>query len=278
VRQRFLLSLAVLCAAASGQEINPDTVVAVLNGRSYTAEEIRRIVDASPVPQAKLLFQRNPTDFLKAQAVLLAYTDIAVKEGLDKRSPARDQLEFYRLYVLSNAALNNQRGQISVSAEDQQAYYKAHPDEFRELRVRMIYFPFSDALSEAAAKAKAEDIARQARSGGDFVKLAKVSSGDDSAGAGAEFAVRSDSQQPPKHMKDILLKSSAGTITDPLRHENGYYVFRVESAQSLPYDKVKDEIFSKIQDARFREWQTEVQSKVTVQIKNEAFFKNSAQQ
>lgn len=277
--KRALLTALICGLALLGQsaDVPPDTVVAVINGKNYTAEEIRNIVAASPVPQAKTMFQRNPTDFLKAQAVLQAYAEVANKVGLEKQSPTKEQLEFYRLYVLSNAALNWERTQISVSPDDQQAWYKNHPDEFKEARVRMIYFPFSDGLSEAAAKSKAESVVKEARSGADFVKLARANAGEDTASAGAEFPVRSESQQPPPEMKKVLMSSTAGTVTDPMRHTNGYYIFRVESVEQLPYDKVKDEVYKKLSDARFRAWQSEVQSKVTVQIKNDAFFKNSAQ-
>jgi parvulin-like peptidyl-prolyl isomerase len=285
--KRFLLIALVgglTVAAQSTAEVAPDAVVAVINGKNYTAQEIRNIVAASPVPQAKVMFQRNPADFLKAQAVLQAYADVATKAGLEKQTPTKEQLEFYRLYVLSNAALSWERTQIDVSTQievspdEQQAWYKNHPDEFREARVRMIYFPFSDGLSEAAAKSKAESVAKEARSGSDFVKLAKANAVEDSASAGAEFPVRADSQQPPPEMKKVLMASTAGTVTDPLRHTNGYYIFRVESIEQLPYDKVKDEVFKKLSDARFRAWQNDVQSNVSVQIKNDAFFKNSAQQ
>ena len=37
-------------------------------------------------------------------------------------------------------------------------------------------------------------------------------------------------------------------MSEPLRHQNGYYVIRVESAGVLPYDKVKDEIYKELKD------------------------------
>jgi parvulin-like peptidyl-prolyl isomerase len=109
------------------------------------------------------------------------------------------------------------------------------------------------------------------------VKLAKEDS-EDATGAGAEFIVKPDSAQPPPQMKSVLLQSKAGTVTDPLRHDNGYYVFRVESMDVLPYETVKDEIYNKIQDQHFREWQVRTQQQVSVQIQNEAFFQSSGKQ
>jgi parvulin-like peptidyl-prolyl isomerase len=79
-------------------------------------------------------------------------------------------------------------------------------------------------------------------------------------------------------MKDVLFKMKAGEITEPLRHDNGYYVFRVESAGVLPYESVRDEIYKTIQQARFQQWQAQLRAKTTVQFDNEAFFQQTQQQ
>jgi len=279
--RRAALVLAVLASSlgmyAAEDNIPEDAVVATINGKTVTAGEVLRMVEANPFPQAKSLFQKAPQDFLKALGVLRIFSDIAIQEGLDKMSPYKEVLEFHRQQILTQAALDNQRVSVTPSAEDQQAYYKAHTADFREARVRMIYFPFSDALSEGTAKEKAAKVVGQARLGSDFVKLAKENSADPT-GAGADFVVKPSSSQPPPQMKAVLLQSKAGAITDPLRHDNGYYVFRVESMEVLPYEKVKDEIFNKIQDEHFRAWQIRTQQQVSVQIKNEAFFKSAGKQ
>ncbi|MBC7928323.1 MAG: peptidyl-prolyl cis-trans isomerase, partial [Bryobacteraceae bacterium] len=193
-------------------------------------------------------------------------------------SPYKEILEFYRLFVLSNAALNHQRAQFSIPPEQQLAYYNSHSEDYREARVRMIYVPFEDEKSEALAKSKAADFAKQARSGVDFVKLAKSNEKESTVATGEEFVVKPDSNQPPEQMRKVLLASKAGTITDPLRHDNGYYVFRIESVAVQPYASVKDEIFRKLGDDHAREWQNKIQGQITVQIENEAFFQSNAKQ
>lgn len=270
-----ILAFVLLTAALSGQEIADDTVVATLNGQKFTAGQVKAMVRAAP-QAVQAYFKKNPKQFLTEHAYYLQLLQFAESLDLDKKSPYKEALEFQRMYLLTNAALNAKLASIEVSADDQKKYYDTNQQQFRELRVRMIYFPFNDPKNEDAMKVKASEIARRAKAGEDFVKLAKESSSDPT-GAGADFAVRMNSTQPPAHMKEILFGLPVGEVTEPLRHDNGYYVFRVESANVLPYEQVKDEIFKALKDLRFQQWQQETRKQATVQFDNEAFFQGVGQ-
>ncbi len=277
---RFAVAVLMLSGAAAGfaaeTNVPADAVVATINGKKFTAAQITQLLETAPFPQARTLYKKDPTQFLKALGVLMIFSDIALAEGLDKQSPYKEMLEFNRQQLLTQIALDHQRTKYTPTPDEQAAYYKAHEQDFRQAKVRMIYFPFSDEKSEAAAKEKAAKVVGQARLGADFVQLAKANS-EDPTGAGADFVVKPDSAQPPPAMKSAILRSKAGTVTDAMRHDNGYYVFRVETVEVLPYAKVKDDIYNKMQDEHFRVWQNQTQQKVNVQIQNEAFFKNSGQ-
>jgi len=272
------LAVALLAVSAFAQQtatVTGDTVVATLNGRKYIADEVRALVAGSP-QQVQTYFKQNPKQFLKEHAFYLILLQYAEKNGLEKQSPYKEALEFQRMFILTNAAMNHRMASIDVSPEDQKKFYAENQVQFKEARVRMIYVPFTDSASEEQAKTKAAALTKRARSGEDFVKLAKESS-EDSAGAGGDFTVRANSSQPPEHMRKVLLNLKAGDISDPLRHDNGYYVFRVESADVLPFDKVRDEIYKQIQNARFNDWQQQGRSQATVQFDNEAFFQSIGQ-
>jgi len=257
-----------------GADVPDNTVVAVLNGRKFTAEQVRGLVAGTP-PQARALYARDPKQFLRDHAYYLMLVDYAEKNGFDKMSPYADALAFYKLFVLSNAALNERVKQIGVKPEEQRAFYEGHQEQFREAHVRMVYIPFTGDGAESAAKEKAEGIVKRTRAGEDFVKLAKEFS-DNSDSAGADFAVRPNSSQPPEHMKKVVLSATPGTVTDPLRHENGYYVFRIESTGVLSFDQVRNDIYKEIQNTRFSEWQQQLRSQVSVKFENEAFFQSAS--
>ena len=276
MRIALILILASCCFAQEATApLTGETVVVTLNGRKFTADQVRALVAGSP-QQVQTYFKQNPRQFLREHAYYLVLMEYAEKNGLDKISPYKEALEFQRMFILTNAALNHRISSINVTAEEQKAYYAANEVQYKEARVRMIYVPFSDPSSEETAKAKGAAIAKRARDGEDFVKIAKETS-EDTTGAGGEFTVRSSSSQPPEQMRKVLLNLKAGDTSDPLRHDNGYYVFRVESSDVLSFDKVRDEIYKQIQNARFSEWQQQGRSQTSVQFDNEAFFQSIGQ-
>ena len=251
-----------------GAAVPPDTVVAVLNGRSFTAGEVQRLVTVLP-SQFQAAFKADPKQFLRDHAWLMLLQDYASKNKLDQQMPLKEQLEFSRLILMSQAGYNYASHQIDVPNDEQQKYYDEHKAEYREARVRMIYIPFTDLNSEGEAKAKAENVVKRAKSGEDWTKLLKENSAqaDDTP-----FAVRATSSQPPEKMRQAILALAPGEITGPLRHDNGYYVFLVESADVLPFEKVREEVYKTIHDRKFKEWEQRERARSSVQFQNEAFF------
>jgi hypothetical protein len=61
-----------------------------------------------------------------------------------------------------------------------------------------------------------------------------------------------------------------------VRVSTGFYLFRLEELITQPFDQVRDDIFTEIQDARFREWMVKIQSGIEVKIENDEFFKSAA--
>lgn len=293
MRKSFLLfsliASSAYAQASSETKLPPNTVVATVNGRKLTAEDVEKMVAGTPT-QVQQAFKRDPKQFLREYAWYTHLQDIAEKQGIDKQSPYKEVLEFQRMLTLVNATLTEQNYAIIVPEEQRRKYYDDHKDRFREVKAKLIYVPFSSAqieaaassekkpLSEAEAKIRAEAITKEARSSGaDFVQLVKQYS-EDAASKGQDgdlgIPVRITSTQVPAAMRETILKLHPGEISDPVRHENGYYIFRAESAGVLSYDAVKDEIFKELKDLGFKEWQAKSKTEATIQFENEAFFNN----
>lgn len=192
-------------AGAGTPGVPDDTVVAVLNGRKFTAKDVKNYVAIVP-PQAQAAFKADPKQFLRDHAWYMKLVEYAEKHSLDKVSPMKEQLDFARLMLLSQAAYNYALKEMPVTPAEQQEYYETNKESFREARVRMIYLPFSDLNSEGEAKAKAEAVVKRARAGEDFAKLAKENSDPAAHEQSAEpFAVRLKSSQPPEPMRRAIL-------------------------------------------------------------------------
>ena len=97
--------------------------------------------------------------------------------------------ETRKIAFISFDSSNLPSGQAQVSDADAQAYYNAHLDQYKtpeQVKTRHILITVpkgADAKTDAAAKAKAEDVLKQVKAGGNFAALAKKYS-DDPQGPG----------------------------------------------------------------------------------------------
>jgi parvulin-like peptidyl-prolyl isomerase len=115
-----------------------------------------------------------------------------------------------------------------------------------ELTLSRIYIAFGKDQAQAAATA--QDVLKQARSGAvEFGTLAERYSDDDlgKKNKGLIGVIKVPDLAPT--VKEAVEKAPAGSITDPVKLENGFYIFRIDQRKdsvALPYEdeKVQDAI------------------------------------
>jgi parvulin-like peptidyl-prolyl isomerase len=272
------LSSALLCAQAP--PFTPETVIATIDGRKITAAELQAMMTVLG-PQAQQNLATNPGAFMGQIGLMFKLTDMAEKDKLDQTSPFKEQLALQRMQILSNAQANAAHNNIQVSAGDVKKFYDSNRDRYSQVRVKVIYVPFSTtaaagakSLTEAEAKSKAEKLAADIRGGADFVQLVKEHSEDmESKAKDGDFATFRKSDKVPDEIKAAIFKLKPGEISDPVRQANGYYVFRAEETTSQPMEQVTEDIVTNVRQTRFDEWMRTTQRSVQVKIENEEFFK-----
>ena len=94
--RKFLIFLGVsVCLFAQDEkkddkkEVPPETVVAIMNGRKVTADEIRKLTAALPANIQKA-FVTDPIQFMKEHAWYEVQAAQAVKDGLHEQSPWKE--------------------------------------------------------------------------------------------------------------------------------------------------------------------------------------------
>lgn len=142
-------------------------------------------------------------------------------------------------------------GKPQVTDADVQAYYNAHQAQYQvkdQAKVRHILIQVpanADAKTDAAAKAKAEDLLKQIKAGGDFSKLAAANSDDPgSKGTGGELGFLSPGQTVPEFDK-ASFSLQPGQYSDVIKTKFGYHILQVEErtkAHTKPLAEVKNEI------------------------------------
>jgi peptidyl-prolyl cis-trans isomerase D len=137
--------------------------------------------------------------------------------------------------------------EIPVTDAELQKEYNSNLDKYRipeRVKVRHILIK-SDSASDAAAKAKAENILKQIQSGGDFAKLAKDNSQDPgSAQKGGELGWIVKGQTVPEFEK-AAFSLQPGQTSGLIKTMYGYHILQVEeheNAHLQPFDEVKAQI------------------------------------
>ena len=208
-------------------ELPPATVVATVDGQKVTAAQLQAILRNLPAPvQQKIEGDRK--EFVTQYAMFMRLVDLAHKQKLEQQSPYKENIEYQTMVVLQGAAVEQKGKELTVSPEDIKKYYDGNQDRYDLVKFKAIYLPFNASptsapdgsgkslATEADAKAKAEDLVKQARAGADFIKLVKDNSGDPTS-------VAKDGDFPPIHKTDkvpaeivkALFGAKAGEVTDP---------------------------------------------------------------
>jgi peptidyl-prolyl cis-trans isomerase D len=153
-------------------------------------------------------------------------------------------------YVAFDAS-NLPGGKPVVSDADVQAYYDAHKDQYQvkeQVKVRHILIAVpadADAKTDAAGKAKAEDLLKQIKAGGNFADLASKNSDDPgSKTQGGELGWLDRGKTVPEFDK-AAFTLAPGQTSDLVKTHFGYHILQVEdkkTAHLLPLAEVKPEI------------------------------------
>jgi peptidyl-prolyl cis-trans isomerase D len=142
-------------------------------------------------------------------------------------------------------------GKPQVSDAEIQAYYDAHRDQYQvkeQVKVRHILIAVpqgADSKTDAAAKAKAEDLLKQIKSGGNFADLAAKNSDDPgSKTQGGELGWMDRGKTVPEFDK-AAFSLAPGQTSDLIKTQFGYHILQVEekkTAHLRPLTEVKAEI------------------------------------
>ena len=208
--------------------------------------------DYAVITQGDILKGLHPTD-----EELKAFYD-RNKASYNNSIPEKRQIKYVVIDSSKVAAATN------VSEQDLQAYYDQHRDEYRvpdQVKVRhiLIKTPLpepgqkEDEKAVEAARAKAGDVLKQLKAGGDFAKLAEKYSDDPgSAKEGGELGWIGRGRTVPEFEKVAFSLPKGGT-SDLVKSSYGFHIIQVEDKQQAhlkSFAEVKNEILDKVKQQK----------------------------
>jgi peptidyl-prolyl cis-trans isomerase D len=167
--------------------------------------------------------------------------------------------ETRKIQYVSFDASNLPGGKPQISDADVEAYYNQHKSQYEvkeQVKVRHILIAVpqgADAKVDQAAKAKADDLLKQIKSGGNFADLASKNSDDPGSKVqGGELGWLDHGRTVPEFDK-AAFSLAAGQTSDAIKTQFGYHILQVEekkTAHLRPLSEVKAEIVPIIEQQR----------------------------
>jgi len=163
------------------------------------------------------------------------------------------------------------------SQQEVQSYYNQHQSEYQmpeQARSRHILVKLdagADAKTDAAAKAKAEDIAKQLRNGGNWSELAKKNSDDPgSKDSGGELGFSQRGRMVPE-FDSAIFNNKIGDIA-VVKSQFGYHVVQVEERQAAHAQSLA-EVTDTIKATLSRQLVSQAEDNFAKQLQQEAASK-----
>lgn len=197
--------------------------------------------------------------------------------ALEQQGITLKKLEsLYREQLMIRELVNRQvRSRVVIDPQQVTGYYQKHPDDFREqeaIRVSNILIRTKD-VNEETAHGEAETVLNSLKQGGDFAQLAQEYSQGPNAKEGGEMGFISRGQLL-KEIDEVIFKLNAGDISDLIKTNLGYHIFRVEEKRPgrvKPLEEVRTEISEVLHrqqfEQRFNEWMGKLKKHAYITIK-----------
>src|SRR5205085_12581936 len=119
--------------------IHPETVVAEIDGKKYTAGEVNKLMENFP-PQMQLAIKSDPKRALGYILLTRYLASEAEKAKLDQQSPLKETLEYQRVNALAQAQINQVRNfKFNRTPDEEETDYKDNGERYQEARITMMY-------------------------------------------------------------------------------------------------------------------------------------------
>jgi peptidyl-prolyl cis-trans isomerase C len=237
-----LAAAAPLPAAAQQVELDPEAVIATVNGEDITLAELEALRSRDPqlqqVPLA-MMFDQLVSHLVESRLIV----DKAKTEGYADNEQVQERLDAVRDQIIRSVYLTEfveQAATDEAIAEKYEAFKEANPPE-EEVKASHI-------LVETEEEARA--LIEQLEDGADFAELAKAESTGPSAPNGGDLGYFKREGQMVEPFAAAAFELEAGAFTtEPVETQFGWHVITVTDrrmAEPPTLDEVRNQLTTEI--------------------------------
>lgn len=259
-----VITLQGVCSPAKGVKVAPANCKTVV-----TRAEFERLVNA--IQPAMVPFARK--QFANRYAMGLVMANKAHQMGLDQGQKFNDLMKLARMQVLAQEMGKSLQDKAAkISDKEVEDYYKNNAPAYEEIALQRIFIPKAkqpdtskekpseeeakkqQEASQAEMKKVADDLRTRAAAGEDFAKLqeeAFKTAGITSKPPNSSMGKMRRANLPPTHAGALDLKT--GEVSELITDQSGYFVYKAGEKDTVPLEKVKDEIHSQIQGQKMQD-------------------------
>lgn len=267
--------------------VPPDTPVITISGlcsSPSTASDCKTVITRAQFEKMVDAVQPNMPARMRRQfatryANALVMSEKGEQLGLDKGPDYDEHMKLARMQVLAqelNKALQEKAGEISD--KDLEDYYHANIAKYEQADLERVYIPKTQQppetkaddkgdkkeseaeeqkrteAGEKAMKAEADKLHAEAAKGTAFSKLqeeAFETAGIKSGAPSTDMTKMRRSMLPPDQVS--VMDQKAGELSSVITDSNGYFIYRLKTKDTIPFDQAKDEIKGTLRSERFQE-------------------------
>ena len=187
-------------------------------------------------------------------------TEKAYREALAEQKMTPDELrERTRTTLLINQLLEAEVGKdLSVKPGEVATFYEQNPGRFAQpeaVRLSHVLIGVPQGAPEsvrAAARERAADVAKRAKAGADFARLARTHSNDASREQGGDLGFVPRGQGQPS-FEQAAFALAPGEVSDPVETTYGFHVIKAgekRPAQTVPFGQAAAQVEQYLLDQR----------------------------
>lgn len=265
------------------QAVDPNQVVLRVGDEELTAQEFRDLV---PPPYQELEPGPDKRRFAEQFADLKLMAAEAQRRGYADNPAVQQQMELQRDQVLARWLVNQLNE--NVSEEELRQYYEQHKDDYAQIKARHVLIRGEGSpvpnpegakeLTDAEARAKAEEVRKRIVGGEDFAEVAKAESVDTiSAQQGGDLGWFGKGRMVPE-FEQAAMSLKEGEISQPVKTPFGYHVIQVQERKAPTFEELKDSLRSQIAPQKLEELTERLHKEQPVEISEEFFGPPLAEQ